>query len=184
MEVTLELVDQLRKRADISYEEAKAVLEETDGSLLDALILLEQRGRIRSDGGQSARYSTRPGGGQVTPPPEEPDRDREQEAGGSFWGSLYYYLTANRFEVVRGPETLASIPIIIFLLLILLAFWISVPLMLLGLLLGCRYRFAGPGLDSSEVGQAVNQAADVVEDAVHSAAHWVKETFHNKQSKQ
>ena len=37
MDVTLELVEQLRKRADVSYEEARAVLEETGGDLLAAL---------------------------------------------------------------------------------------------------------------------------------------------------
>ena len=51
MDITLELVEQLRKRAHVSYEEARAVLEEADGDLLAALILLEQRGKIRSDGG-------------------------------------------------------------------------------------------------------------------------------------
>lgn len=188
MDVTLELVDQLRKRADVSYEEAKAVLEEANGSLLDALILLEQRGKIRSDGGQSARYSTRPGDGQATPLPEDRGEGRDQAPGGSFWGTLYYYCTANRFEVVQGTETLASIPIVIFILLILLAFWISVPLLLVGLLFGCRYRFTGPGLDSNQVNQAVNQAAGAVGDAVSEAVDWVKaqaeKTIHNKQSKQ
>ena len=34
MDVTLELVEQLRKRANVPYEEARAVLEETGGDLL------------------------------------------------------------------------------------------------------------------------------------------------------
>ena len=61
MDITLEQVERLREKANISYEEAKAVLEEAGGSLLDALILLEQRGKIHSDAGKSAHYSTRPG---------------------------------------------------------------------------------------------------------------------------
>ena len=32
---------------NISYEEAKAVLNETGGDILDAVILLEQRGKIK-----------------------------------------------------------------------------------------------------------------------------------------
>ena len=59
MEITLELVERLREKADVSYEEARAVLEEADGDLLDALILLERRGRI-------------PPGGPATPPGPAP----------------------------------------------------------------------------------------------------------------
>ena len=61
MEITLEQVERLREKADVSYEQAKAALEEAGGSLLDALILLERQGRVNPGAGRSARYSTRPG---------------------------------------------------------------------------------------------------------------------------
>ena len=143
MDVTLELVEQLRKRADVSYEEARAVLEETGGDLLAALILLEQRGKIRSDGGQSARYSTRPGSGQAAPPPNEGPARPETAAGQSGWETFVSFLrrcVTNRFEVWRWEEPIVSIPLLIFILLVLLAFWISVPLLIIGLIMGCRYR--------------------------------------------
>ena len=38
MEITLELVEQLRKYAPVSYTLAKQALEHSDGNLLDALI--------------------------------------------------------------------------------------------------------------------------------------------------
>ena len=66
MDITLEQVERLREKANISYEEAKAVLEEAGGNLLDALILLEQRGKIHSGAGKSAHYSTRPGSNRGT----------------------------------------------------------------------------------------------------------------------
>ena len=43
----MEKVEQLRAKANITYEEAKAVLDETNGDMLDAVILLEQRGKIK-----------------------------------------------------------------------------------------------------------------------------------------
>ena len=187
MDVTLELVEQLRKRADVSYEEARAVLEETDGDLLAALILLEQRGKIRSDGGQSARYSTRPGSEQTTPPPNEGPARPETAAGQSGWETFVSFLrrcVTNRFEVWRWEEPIVSIPLLIFILLVLLAFWISVPLLIIGLIMGCRYRFAGPDLDGNEVSQAVNHAADTVSDAVGRARAQAEQAAHKKQSKQ
>ncbi|MGL5648019.1 MAG: DUF4342 domain-containing protein [Clostridium sp.] len=43
-EITLEKVDQIRERANLSYEEAKRILVEADGDVLEALINLEKEG--------------------------------------------------------------------------------------------------------------------------------------------
>lgn len=187
MDVTLEMVEQLRKRANVSYEEARAVLEETGGDLLEALILLEHRGKVRPDGGQSARYSTRPGSEQAAPPPNQGPARPEPAAGGSGWEAFVGFVrrcVTNRFEVWRWGEPIVSIPLLIFILLVLLAFWISLPLLIVGLIMGCRYRFAGPDLDGNEVSQAVNHAADTVSDAVGRARAQAEQAAHKKQSKQ
>ena len=44
MEITLEQVERLREKADVSYGQAKAALEYSGGNLLDALIYLRSRG--------------------------------------------------------------------------------------------------------------------------------------------
>jgi hypothetical protein len=51
--VTLEQVEKLREKANISYEEAKAALEKTNGDILEAIINLEKEQRIEApqDGG-------------------------------------------------------------------------------------------------------------------------------------
>ena len=186
MDVTLELVEQLRKRADVSYEEARAVLEEAEGDLLAALILLEQRGKVRPDGGRSARYSTRPGSEQSAPPPDQGPA-RPEAAGGGGWEAFVGFVrrcVTNRFEVWRWGEPIVSIPLLIFILLVLLAFWISVPLLIVGLIMGCRYRFAGPDLDGNEVSQAVNHAADTVSDAVGRARAQAGQAARDRQSKE
>ncbi len=38
MNVSLEQIDLLRKRANVSYEEAKEVLEKFDGDIIEALV--------------------------------------------------------------------------------------------------------------------------------------------------
>ena len=42
MAVTLEQVERLREEADLSYEEARALLEQTQGDLLEALLDIAQ----------------------------------------------------------------------------------------------------------------------------------------------
>ncbi|OUN19403.1 hypothetical protein B5G34_17425 [Flavonifractor sp. An82] len=184
MEITLELVDRLRKRANVSYEEAKAVLEEAEGNLLDALILLEQRGKIRSDGGESAHYSTKSGEETAPPSPEPQAQSWEKEEQGGVWSHIGRALTENRFEIWRRGVYTDSIPLIIFILLVVLAFWITLPLLVIGLLCGFRYRFAGPDFDDNAVSQAVNHAADAVGDAMERVRAEAEQAAHKKQSKQ
>lgn len=184
MEITLELVDRLRKRANVSYEEAKAVLEEAEGDLLDALILLEKRGKISSDGGESAHYSTKSGDETVPPSPEPQAQRWEKEEGGGVWSHIGWALTENRFEIWRHGVYTDSIPLVIFALLVVLAFWISLPLLVIGLLCGFRYRFAGPDFDNNAVSQAVNQAADAMGDVMERVRAQAEQAAHKKQSKQ
>ena len=52
MEITLEQIDLLRKRANVSYKEAKEALEKYNGNIVEALSYLEEQDRIKPEGGQ------------------------------------------------------------------------------------------------------------------------------------
>ncbi len=49
MNITLESIDAVRERSGTSYEEAREALEATDGSVVDALIYLEQKKKSKTD---------------------------------------------------------------------------------------------------------------------------------------
>ncbi|GIM28775.1 hypothetical protein CPJCM30710_14410 [Clostridium polyendosporum] len=49
MNINLELIDELRKRANVSYEEAKAALEKCNGNILEALVYLEKQNKVKSE---------------------------------------------------------------------------------------------------------------------------------------
>ena len=51
-----EMVELLRQKANVSYEEAKAALEASDWDLLDAIVLLEREGKVPEN---DARFSTK-----------------------------------------------------------------------------------------------------------------------------
>ena len=42
-----EMVEKLRTKANVTYEEAKAALEASDWDILDALVLLESEGKVK-----------------------------------------------------------------------------------------------------------------------------------------
>ena len=53
----MELIEKLRERADVSYEEAKEILEQTEDDLLEAIVILERQGKLihqKSASGQVA----------------------------------------------------------------------------------------------------------------------------------
>ena len=54
----LEMVEKLRAKANVSYEEARDALEACDWDLLDALLMLESEGRLNEE--KQAEYTTRP----------------------------------------------------------------------------------------------------------------------------
>jgi hypothetical protein len=46
MSINLEQIDELRKRANVSYEDAKGALEQCEGNLIEALVYLEKQNKI------------------------------------------------------------------------------------------------------------------------------------------
>lgn len=174
MPVTLEQVDRLRARADVTYEEARSLLEDCGGDLLEALITLERLGRTRPDCG--GVYSTRPGSPPPPPGPQarrEPEEGRrterprgERPGGEGLSAQLRHALQAvfhtlrpssrNRLELRRDGTTLLSMPVLLPLLALLCAPWVVLPLFLVGLLFGIRLHFSGPELDRDSLNGAMD----------------------------
>ena len=69
-----EMVETLREKANVSYEEAKDALEQSNWDLLDAMLLLEKAGKVNPG---SARYSTKP-----EEEAEAPEGGRKRRDGG------------------------------------------------------------------------------------------------------
>ena len=119
MEISLEMVERLKEKADVSYSQAKEALEYSGGNLLDALIYLEEKGAIpRAEG---AYYSTR---SETPPPPAEPlpvrlpakskqktgkpPRDKEKGSIRRFFRALRRWLVDNELEIWRHAQPVTS----------------------------------------------------------------------------
>lgn len=181
MEITLEQVERLREKADVSYAQAKQALEYSGGNLLDALIYLEEQGAIPRP--QGAYYST----GNETPPPP-PVRDelvpmgekkdgkdkREKKKGKGFgvkvvrgktlFSTLRRWLIDNELEIWRRGQPVTSLPILVLVVLLLFAFYITLPALILGLFLGFRYQITGPDLEDDTINGMMGSVADTAAD--------------------
>lgn len=172
--VTLEQVEELRKYASISFNEAKAALEETDGDILEAIINLEKRGIIKGPEG-GGYYSSKDASEN-----DQKDANKEKAKEGiydesvtsfsdtvnkfiSFLKKLFKKANRNSFHVTKDGERIISVPVIILAILILCAFWITIPIMVIGLFLGYKYSFAGPDLGKEQVNRAMDSASNAAE---------------------
>ncbi|MBQ9647149.1 MAG: DUF4342 domain-containing protein, partial [Oscillospiraceae bacterium] len=87
MEITLEMVDQVRERTGCTYEEAKAALESANGSVVDAIIAIEKESGVNIDVNEKVNALV--------------ERIKAAVQKGNV----------NRIRVMRGGEELVNIPV-------------------------------------------------------------------------
>lgn len=172
--VTLEQVEKLRERANVSYDEAREALEAAGGDMLEALIYLEKKGKVQPPQG-NGYYSSEQARNHPQAGPYRPaDYGRGETFGslmkrfGRFCLKILHKGNINTFEVLKGDESKAAVPVTVLVLLLLFAFWVVLPLLIIGLFFGLRYRFHGPDLGSPSVNRAMDNVADAADDLKHS----------------
>ncbi len=69
----------------------------------------------------------------------------------------------NNFEVLKNGNVEMTIPVTILAILVLFFFWITVPIIVLGLFLGYRYAFSGPDLGKENINSVMDSVANVAE---------------------
>lgn len=155
----LEQIEKLREKANVSYDEARAVLDEHDGNLLDAIITLERQGKVNPPPGGGAYSNSEP---VTLREGKQDERDQSRRRSndsvsetldkiGKFFVTLIDKGNSNFLEVWKGRERKVHLPLTVVLLLVIFLPYVSLPLVLIGWVLGYRYRFRG--LDFDDDGQ-------------------------------
>lgn len=155
-----EMVEKLREKANVSYEEAKAALEAADWNLLDALVLLENQGKVT--GGTD--YSTR----SESSNDWHRDHHRHSETAGRVGRQIASGINRmGRYFVAftRKGETMFELPLLVLLLLVIFGFWITIPLLIVGLFFGFKYTLKGAaGVEA--VNRVMDKASEVADNIV------------------
>ena len=163
----IELVEKLREKTGLSYEECRAALEGANWDLLDAMIALEKAGKA---GGSSARYSTRGSADSASAKAEskpKPEGESFMDLLRRFWAWLCRVgrgTVKNQLCLLdKDYKQVMSVPVLLFIVLLIFAFWAIVPLMIISLFFGCRYLFRGPDLGKESVNKVVGKATDIAD---------------------
>ncbi|MCL1809343.1 MAG: DUF4342 domain-containing protein [Clostridiales bacterium] len=165
---TIEQIEKLREKANVTYTEAKAALDAASGDMLDAIISLEKQGKVKAPEN---------GGSYATSLPKHEDyqekKAQAKEKGESFstllgrffrWcGRMIAKGNVHMLDVRRRGETIMQVPVTVLVLLLIVAFWVVVPLLVVGLFFGFRYFFCGPDLDKTGVNKVMDAAANAAE---------------------
>ena len=163
----MELVERLREKTGCSYSEAKASLDESGNDLLDALCWLESHGKIQL---VAASCSTE----EREMPKQEPEPQPKKKTGPdpvtegfkSLWEGLVSLIRkCNQTELVmtgKAGKREFGIPLTLFIILLLLAFWVVVALIVVALFFGNRFSVEGK-LGSEDVNEVLSKATDFAE---------------------
>ena len=171
-----EKVERLVEKANVSYEDAKAALEEAGGDLLDAMIILEKRGKVK--GPEKSEYVAGPETkteykdvSEAVKKSSQTDKAEAFKGVGGFFRRAFRYLVDNSLKISRESRMLVNIPLWAAALIILFTWefiWIAI---VISLFFGFRYAIEGKD-DSGTVNKVLNQASDIADD--------VKENFSTK----
>lgn len=168
----LRKVELVREKTGVTYEEARAALELTSYDVLDAVVLLERQGKTAQ---KTASYAT-PGSAATDDVVRmsQAQSDYEQatkkngleETLGKIWDCVKRMLRKSidiTFVATRRGHEQFSIPLLLFLILFVFAFWIVVPLLVIGLFFEFRYRFNGIGALTVDINDLSDKASDGVD---------------------
>ncbi|MCL2568142.1 MAG: ubiquitin [Oscillospiraceae bacterium] len=157
----IEMVEKLREKAGVSYEEAKAALEASDWDLLDAVVLLEKEGKVR-DAAYSTKRSAKDEHKQSGAKEEKP-KGEGFEKFLRFCGRIIHKGNTNSLVVLRNGERKFSLPVTAFALLLIFAFYFTIPLIIVSLFFGFHYKFSGKDLGKDSINNVMEKATHAAE---------------------
>lgn len=150
-----ELVEKLRERSGLTYEEAKQALEENDWDLLAAMVRLESEGRVKGDKAQAAtqandaREGARDAGNTAREARAKAagKADHVLQSIGAFISRVAELGMRNTLELRREDKVVMSLPLLVVVLLLIVAFWLMVPAAIVAVCFGFRFKLRGKDIE-------------------------------------
>ena len=158
----MELVEKLRERANVSYEEANEILTQTGDDLLEAIVILEKQGKINRQAAKKAETENPMKSETAETEASEPARKtatetavQEKENTCGPFRSIMNFLLHTSFRISR--KEVFAMPTWLFALLLPATWEFVIPVMVIALFFGFRYAFTGKG-SNEQVTDFLNKA--------------------------
>ncbi len=164
----LEKVEKIREKTGVSYDDARSALEACEYDVLDAIVYLEKLGKI--NGTKTASYSTNSeiaSSDEFAKAQQTYNEDCQKKTFGqavdkffSWCGKIIKKSVETKFIVLHHNEQAAEIPVLALVLLMVIAFWVTIPLLIIGLFFDFKYHFRGVGKVTIDLNDMCDKAAD------------------------
>ena len=164
-----EKVEKIREKAGVTYEEARAALEAANGDILDALVRLENEGKIKKPDTQYYSTDRQTSDNEFSQVKQVYEQQKKEENGSAFKKLLRWCKKVlkksceSSFTVEKDGSTAFTVPVLVLALLLLFAFCLTLPLLIIGLFFGYKYSFQGDITKSVNVNAACEKASQACE---------------------
>jgi lipopolysaccharide/colanic/teichoic acid biosynthesis glycosyltransferase len=139
MSFNLNQIDELRKRANVSYEDARNALEKCNGDMVEALIYLEKQNKVKSNNNCS-----------------------------NFFDKVGEWIKKSnntRFILKKKEDIVLNLSLTIVILITIFAPYITVVGLLIALFTGHRIKFEGKCIEHTKVNDTMDKISSVVDKA-------------------
>lgn len=164
------------KKTGVTLEKANNALKACDYDVLEALVYLEKLGEINND--TIAKYSTSADEVSVEFDKTQNDYKKSCKSGmkdfGEWLKDVIKKGCETSFVVTRRDEEIISLPVIVFVLLLAFAFWIVLPLIVVGFFFECRYQFEGFDNTTIDINDVCNKTCDKASEVCESIKNEIK----------
>lgn len=167
----LKLVDKLKNKANISYEEAKDVLEKSNWDMLEAMLYLEAHGKVQKPSisifyTNESKESYNENGEEVNLKKDTNENNFENKNSfeGVFEAICKAIDTCNNIfiEIIRNSRVILKIPFTVLIVLLFFAFWIVIPLMIIGLFFNMEFLVSSKKIDVDKINKVFKETSKVV----------------------
>ncbi|MGU8266127.1 ubiquitin [Clostridium perfringens] len=169
----LKLVDKLKNKANISYEEAKDALEKSNWDMLEAMLYLEAHGKVQKPSlsifyTNESKESYNENGEEVNLKKDTNENNFENKNSfeGVFEAICKAIDTCNNIfiEIIRNSRVILKIPFTVLIVLLFFAFWIVIPLMIIGLFFNMEFLVSSKKIDVDKINKVFKATSKVVKD--------------------
>ena len=170
----LEKVEKIRKKTGVSFEDAKTALDAADGDVLDALVWLEKNGKIEEP--EVSVFTTDENADSSSHAFEEAAKAYDESTRPTYRDHLKKFFDfcakmikkgcENFFVIEKKGEELLAMPVILLIILLLGAFWVTVPVIVAGLFCGFKFSFRGEIAKAVDINSACEKASETAESII------------------
>lgn len=166
----LEMVEALREKTGVSYEDARNALEACNYNMLDAIIYLEQQGKIPVPQRTTCSTETVQQSAAVAQTQQAYEKGSKKKSFkdvlgdfGAWCKKMLKKSCETSFEVIKEEKTLLTVPVLVLVLGGVFAFGLTLLLLIAGMFMGCTYRFTGFENTSIDINDICQKASETCE---------------------